>query len=251
MSDHDDRGASSSYLVFILILSLLALGALLAQRILPLASEERRVLEIFDLAVCIVFFFDFLVALATSRNRMRYLATWGWLDLLSSIPEVAALRWARSARILRIFRLLRVMRAARVLSRALSFRRRQSGLTAAAITGLTVLLLSSVAILQVETDPGANIATAEDAIWWALTTMTTVGYGDRYPISTEGRIVGAALMLIGVGLFGVLTAFLASHFVSADETKLQLEIVALRQEVSALREVLTPGDRPSDLGGRD
>ena len=77
-----------------------------------------------------------------------------------------------------------------------------------------MIIFSAVAILQVETAPNSNIKTAEDAIWWAYATITTVGYGDVFPVTTEGRIIAAALMTVGVGLFGTFTAFLASWFVT-------------------------------------
>lgn len=77
-----------------------------------------------------------------------------------------------------------------------------------------MVIFSAIAILQVEDDPNSNIKTAEDAIWWAYVTITTVGYGDKYPVTTEGRIIAAFLMTTGVGLFGTFTGFLASWFVA-------------------------------------
>ncbi|WP_306171340.1 potassium channel family protein [Porphyromonas gingivalis] len=71
-----------------------------------------------------------------------------------------------------------------------------------------------IAILQVENAPTSNITTAEDAIWWSYVTITTVGYGDKYPVTTEGRIIAMFLMTAGVGLFGTFTAYIASLFVS-------------------------------------
>jgi voltage-gated potassium channel len=86
--------------------------------------------------------------------------------------------------------------------------------TFAAVASLSVLLLifASISILNVETDPGSNIKTAEDALWWAFVTITTVGYGDKYPVTTEGRAIAAVLMLGGVGLFGTFTGYVASWF---------------------------------------
>lgn len=81
-----------------------------------------------------------------------------------------------------------------------------------------LVIFSAIAILQVETDTGSNIKTAEDAIWWAYVTVTTVGYGDKYPITTEGRIIAAVLMTCGVGLFGTFTAYIASWF-ALDKSK--------------------------------
>jgi voltage-gated potassium channel len=232
----EERAPSAPYLIFTLGLSVLALAALLAPRALALSAEERRLLEWFDHAVCAVFFADFVYSLVHARDRVRYLLTWGWLDFLSSIPAAGAFRWARSGRIVRVLRILRALRAARVLARGLSLRRAESSLATAALLGCVMLVLSSVVILQVEQGEGANILTAEDALWWSLSTMTTVGYGDRYPVTTEGRVVGAALMVLGVGLFGVLTAFLASRFVRADEG--ESEVVGLRRDIAELRRLL-------------
>ena len=80
-----------------------------------------------------------------------------------------------------------------------------------------MIIFCSIAILQVEDDPNSNIKTAEDAIWWAYVTITTVGYGDKFPVTTEGRVIAELLMTVGVGLFGTFTAYLASWFVR--ETK--------------------------------
>lgn len=94
-------------------------------------------------------------------------------------------------------------------------RRAEAMFLAAALISILMVVFSSVAILQFEAEvPGANIKTAEDAIWWAYATMTTVGYGDRYPVTSGGRIVAATLMTAGVGLFGTWTGFVAAWFLS-------------------------------------
>jgi voltage-gated potassium channel len=80
-----------------------------------------------------------------------------------------------------------------------------------------MVIFSAIAILQVEDDLNSNIKSAEDAIWWAYVTITTVGYGDKYPVTTEGRIIAAFLMTTGVGLFGTFAGFVASWFVSEKE----------------------------------
>jgi voltage-gated potassium channel len=78
---------------------------------------------------------------------------------------------------------------------------------------IVVLEFASIFILVTERhDPNANIKNASDALWWAYVTVTTVGYGDRYPVTNAGRIVGVLLLTIGVGLFGVLTGYLATAF---------------------------------------
>ena len=115
-----------------------------------------------------------------------------------------------------MFRLLRVLRAFRSLRHLAGhvFQKRvQGAFTSVAILAVLMVIFSSVAILQVEDDPNSNIKTAEDALWWAYVTITTVGYGDKYPVTTEGRIIAAFLMTMGVGLFGTFTGFVASWFV--------------------------------------
>ena len=76
-----------------------------------------------------------------------------------------------------------------------------------------VVIFSSIAILEFENEVNSNIKTAEDAIWWSYVTITTVGYGDKFPITTEGRIIGAILMTTGVGIFGTFTALVSSWFI--------------------------------------
>lgn len=99
---------------------------------------------------------------------------------------------------------------------------------------IIILLLEfgSIGILAIEgTNPNANIRTASDALWWVYVTITTVGYGDTYPVTNGGRVLGAVVMLVGVGLFGVVTGFLANKFLpSADGAK--SEGVAVNKDAS-------------------
>jgi voltage-gated potassium channel len=101
-----------------------------------------------------------------------------------------------------------------------------------------MMFCSSVAILQVEKVPESNIKTAEDAIWWAFVTTTTVGYGDKYPVTTEGRFIAVFLMATGVGLFGTFTGFLASWFVEEDKENKDDQLKLLREEIAAVKKML-------------
>jgi voltage-gated potassium channel len=228
------------YLIFMLILSIYAVVALAVSTFVKLSPDTHTILGYADTLVCVMFLVDFLFSLARAHNRGRYLATWGWLDLLSSIPAVNALRWGRGARILRIFRVLRGIKATKIVSEFILYRRAHSAFLAALLVSLLLVVFSASAVLQFESGPEANIRTPEDAVWWAVVTITTVGYGDKYPLSTEGRLIAALLMTAGVGLFGTFSGFVAAWFLEAPgRTSAELEALqCLRAEIRDLREKL-------------
>ncbi len=108
---------------------------------------------------------------------------------------------------------------------------------------LLLVVFASIAVLQFEASQSAgNIKTADDALWWAVTTITTVGYGDRFPVSPEGRLVAGVLMMAGVGLFGTLSGFIASWFLTPASKHYEAEIKSLQADMEKLRE-LSSGPR--------
>jgi voltage-gated potassium channel len=230
--------AAPVYQLFMLGLCVLALAAIVVQHAFRLDPEVEIVLDHADFLICIGFAIDFLVTFWRAPNRWRYLATWGWLDLLSSIPTLQIARWGRLARVARILRVLRGLRATRLLTGVILRKRSQSTFAAAGLLALLFLIAGSTAILHFETLPESNIHTADDAIWWAISTITTVGYGDRYPVTTEGRVVAALLMMAGVGLFGTLSATLAAWFLRPKDEATNAELAELRAEIAALREAV-------------
>jgi voltage-gated potassium channel len=193
-----------------LVLSAWALTLLGASAFLQLSGPTRQLLFWADTTLCLFFFVDFLRSLYNAPRRFAWFIRWGWLDLLSSVPAVEALRVGRLARIVRIARVLRAFRSARAIGHFMLHQRRHTAAYSALLFTVLLLTVCSIAILQVEPAAGGNIATAEDALWWALVTMTTVGYGDLYPITTEGRLVAAVLMIGGVGVFATLSGVLGS-----------------------------------------
>ncbi len=218
-----------------LALCLYAIIALAVQTLVRIDEEVRSVIDFADAAVCALFFVDFWISLLRAENRWKYLTTWGWLDLLSSIPMLDVGRWGRIARIVRIFRVLRGFRGSRVLAEVILRRRAESTALAASLVAILLIALCSVAVLQFETDPESNIKTADQAIWWAVSTISTVGYGDYYPVTGEGRLVAMILMSAGVGLFGTFSGLLASWFLAHDEQRIESDLGELRAEVAALR----------------
>lgn len=235
MHTHRETGP---YGLFMLALCISALVALGVGTIADLDVETRAILEYFDILVCAIFFVDFIVSLARASDRWRYLFTWGWVDLLSSIPTVDILRAGRAARILRVLRVLRGVRATKLVASLILERRKESAFLAASLVSLVLVTFASIAVLQFEAGNDANIKDAGDAVWWAFATITTVGYGDRFPVTSEGRLVGALLMTAGVGLFGVFSGFVAAWFLGAAEQKQTTELEELRSEIKAIRALL-------------
>jgi len=224
-----------------LVLSLYALLALGAETVLPLTPATRSILDAADVVVCALFFADFVVSWRAAPDRWQYMRTWGWLDLVSSIPTIGLARLGRLARVVRIVRLMRGLRIAKVGIAMLGRRRAQNALLAASLATLFLLVLGAIAVLQFEVDARSNIRTAEDALWWAVTTLTTVGYGDLVPVTSGGRAVATVLMVAGVGLFGVLSGLLASWFVGTSVRVDRRELDAIRAELAALRAAMTGG----------
>ena len=230
-------GHSSAYQLFILGLSIYVIGALTAQTLFRLDSETVKILDYVDASICFVFLADFARSLVLAEEKWRYMARWGWLDLASSIPTVDLLRWGRGARIFRIIRVLRALRATRTLSTSLVTHRAGSAFWGTALLAILLVVFGSLAILHLESGSG-NIDSAGDALWWAFVTVTTVGYGDHYPITPTGRILAGFLMVAGIGLFGTFTAYAATAFLAPGEQRQEQELDRLESEVRALRELL-------------
>ncbi len=210
--NHSQENTISTLNLVVILLSVYVLVVLCIDTFFQLSNEVSRVLSYIDNAICIFFLFEFCVRFYQAENKLKFMK-WGWIDLISSIPNF---NFARAGRALRLIRLLRILRAFRSTKHIIShiYKNKTKGaFTTVLLVAVLVLIFSTIAILQVETAPNSNIKTAEDALWWSYTTIATVGYGDKYPVTTEGRIIACILMTVGVGLFGIFTAFLASWFV--------------------------------------
>lgn len=102
-----------------------------------------------------------------------------------------------------------------------------------------VVTIGSIAIVWVESpDPQANIKTGGDAVWWAFVTIATVGYGDRYPVTSAGRGIAIAMMVLGVSVFSILTGFLALSFQNRRAKQQEEAIAVLRRELREIKELI-------------
>ncbi|MNK27351.1 pH-gated potassium channel KcsA [compost metagenome] len=201
----------------VIILTLYVLGALVVDTFWKLDPETSKLLAYFDYFICAFFFVEFWYRFFSAEDKLAFMK-WGWIDLLSSIPMVDLFRAGRILRLIRLLRVIRAFRSTKQLLNHIFSNKAKGTLTSVSILALLLVIFSAIAILEVENDPKSNIKTAEDAIWWTYTTITTVGYGDKYPVTTEGRILAMVLMTFGVGFFGTFTAYIASVFVK-DKSK--------------------------------
>ena len=178
-------------------------------------------------------------------NKIRYFFLGGgWLDLLGSVPVIhdfpwtAIFRFARLSRAIRIVRHLRTRDRDEVIKEARGSRA-QGALLVTLLVAIVLITMASLFVLQVERGaPNANILTGRDSFWWAFVTMTTVGYGDRVPVTAIGQIVAMVLMTFGVGIFAVLTGFLATRLLvqkGEGEDDKQDVAAIVREEVAYLR----------------
>jgi voltage-gated potassium channel len=193
-------------------------------------ADRAHALGVFGIVVWLAFVVDYVVRVALAVNRARFVRRHVFDLAVTALP------------------LLRPLRALRVLT-VLGFLNRQTGASfrGRAITYVVgavtmVVGIAALAVLDAERrGDNSNITTIGDALWWAMTSITTVGYGDRYPTTGEGRLVGVGLMLAGIALLGVITAAFASWFLdkvatlTAAEQRTEVTLEEVVAEVRALR----------------
>ncbi|HEY7133288.1 MAG TPA: potassium channel family protein [Candidatus Limnocylindrales bacterium] len=208
-----------TYEIFIGFLTILSL-IVVALHYLVDTPEVDEILTGTDQLLCLIFFGDTARSWWNAPDRRAYVfgpapgrsIPTGVVDLSGSIPTFPILR------VLRIFRLDRVRRELRgrdpgdLVDDLVEHRAQVAGYLVATAAILVILIGSSVMAYVEPPAPGSNIKTGGDAFWWAFVTITTVGYGDRYPVTPEGRFIGVLTMAVGIGIFGVLTSFLAQWF---------------------------------------
>ncbi len=213
-----EKKVSVPYQIFMLCLSCYVLLVTVVTILPGVSPQIIEILNIIDFGVCTVFFIDFIFQMIRAENTLRYFFTWGWLDLLSSIPVLDYSGWARFARVLRIVRLIRGLKSAKIIIQFIVVRRSESVFLSSFLITIILMAVSSIGVLYFEQGSDSGIQTAGDAVWWAFVTVTTVGYGDLYPVTTGGRIVASVLMTVGVGFFGVSTGYIIS-LVASDQKK--------------------------------
>jgi voltage-gated potassium channel len=203
---------STTYEFFILAISVMSIVNMALAAVLPFRSQSWWVVAFVDAALTIIFLGDFIYRLLTAPTKRWYLRNGGVFDLLGCIPGL---------RIFRLFRIVRAIRIVRRLGGPRVFGELREGLASGTlylVVFLGLFTLEFVGLLELhfeENATGANITTAGDALWWGYVTATTVGYGDQFPVTMGGRLVGILMLTVGVALFATFSGFLANLFLSA------------------------------------
>lgn len=218
MENSNSELKNTTYEIFIGTLSIPSIINLFLIYITP-TSLAGQVAGIMDGLLTLIFLSDFFYRLFTVQSKLTYfLRQYGWADLLASLPFPQ----------LKILRLFRIIRAGRILHRfglkniIGEFIEDRAGSTLFTLLLLIILVIEFGAIIIVTIESkstNANITTASDAIWYIYVTITTVGYGDQYPVTDVGRGIGMFIMAVGVGLFGTLTGYLSNFFLAPREKK--------------------------------
>ncbi|WP_299051682.1 potassium channel family protein [uncultured Nocardioides sp.] len=205
-----------------------------------LPEPGRRVASLTVTVVWVVFGVDYVVRLAGAADRRRW--------FVRHLPDLAILVLP----LLRPLQLLRLLTLVQVLNRSAAGRLR--GRVALYVVSGAVVLAAVAALAVLDAERGARgalITTYGDALWWAAATMSTVGYGDVYPVTGTGRVVGVLLMIGGITLLGTVTATLASWLVEAvrdEQDESTRELDALRVEVARLSARLEASDGSDTRG---
>jgi voltage-gated potassium channel len=194
-----------------------------------LSAPARTAFWYLQIITWALFTADYVIRVALAPQRLRF--------LIRNIPSLLVVLLP----LLRPLWLLRALLLLHVIAERVKLPLRLRAVVYVSGTAIFLALVGSVAVLDTErASPGGNIKTVGDALWWSLTTMTTVGYGDRFPVTSEGRLVAAGLMLAGIALLGVVTAAIASWFVERFERTAVLDRrteAELAQVISELAEV--------------
>jgi len=223
----------ATYKIFIVFVTLLSLTFTAIIYLAPLSKHAREVFYLVDFVNSLILLFDFGVRLLHAPNKRAYLLPLGICDLIGSLPFVPFLRLFRIPAVVISVRELRHTTAREVLLTARE-RLAESTLLSGIIIVFLVVTIGGTAMVAVEEPvPGSNIKNGGDALWFAIVTISTVGYGDLFPVTAAGRVIGAVMIVVGVGIFSVLTGYISTQFLSRRRHSNRTDIDLLRDHVDA------------------
>jgi voltage-gated potassium channel len=194
--------------------------------------DQRAGLTVAESVLTIIFAAEFGSRFLASFDRRAYLRG-HWIDLVAVVPTVRGLRVARLLRLLRLVRAFAgVYRALGHVGRLVNHR----GLGLLITAWIGVMVVCSAGLYIAENGVNKAITSPLDALWWGVVTLTTVGYGDVYPVTPEGRLAASVLMLLGIGLFGAITATITSYLIATGSTTRPSDPAVRLRDLAALRD---------------
>lgn len=207
MKKHHNKVDVKPMSLMSLVLSFLSLFVISGLLFFKPTPETYALLIGIDTLICSLFLLQLSIDLFRAKDRRTFLKE-HWVDFLASIPLIEPLRFGR---IFQILRVIRVIRSGKHIFQQINKNRKEATLASILLLLLLLLTLGSSAILFVESgQAGANINSASDALWWAIVTVSTVGYGDHYPTTALGKIVASVVLISGVGIFGMISGLITS-----------------------------------------
>ena len=228
-----------------LVLSYLLIPVILSPVIFPLPSEIESACETVSWIIWALFALELAVKLYLTEHRGRYLLA-HWFDVLIVIlPLFRPLRIARSVRAVHALKLLPVIALSARLTHSMRIILRRHGLQYSLLLGGLLIVAAASAVTYVERDAGGTITSFQMALWWAAVTVTTVGYGDAFPVTPEGRGIGVLMMCVGIALFSLVTASISAFFVESQQHEqgaatlddVMAQLRRVEEELAHLREV--------------
>lgn len=200
----------------VIVLTVASLVILVVDMGLDEHTAEATTLRIVDTVICGVFVVDFAFRMAKAQRRWVFFKR-NWIDLLGAIPLVGPLHAFRLVRLIRILRFTRIAVLTRRLMRRFDVAMPSQTFGYLGVVAMVVWLLAAFVFYGFESETNPNVRGIDDALWWSMTTLSTVGYGDLYPTTAGGRVIAFATMIVGVGVLGTLAATIATAFLEVRE----------------------------------
>ena len=226
--------------VLILALMLSDIFLLTSLLFLNVSPQIYTIIVYFDLIVCLILFTEFTYRLRQAEDKKQFIKS-NWTDILGMIPEIIVGPVSTIFRYFRLIRIIKILSLFKKEIRHLLNLLHNTRIDYGFFIVLTILLISATILYFVEYSVNPTINSFDDAFWYLLVTITTVGYGDIYPKTEVGRVIGTIIMFTGIGFMSFLTATLTSAILknrdnNSDEVHDKLD--ALHSEIEELKEII-------------
>ena len=224
--EYNDNRLSKTFAFFIQFLILLSIVTFSVETIPDLSSKTIKTLHLIELISVIIFTAEYILRIYVADSKPKFIFSFfGIIDLLAILPfylsfgiDLRSLRALRFVRLFRLFKLARYNRAIKEFTSAVKVAKEQIVLFM--FITFILIYLSAVGIYYFESEAQPeHFASIFDSLWWAIITLTTVGYGDVYPITVGGRVFTFCILLIGLGIVAIPTGIISSALMKSIDRK--------------------------------